>query len=209
MCAGDIAGRREDVGRRQRDRANRSRRASGSIARASSLPRSPAGRSRFAIGCRCRAAASLANSTTSTVSLRYWVSSTSTSSPKATIWRAIKNSARILSIHEGVEGIAFAVWAPNAQAVSVVGDFNAWDGRRMAMRRRGSSGYWELFVPGSTARSPLQIPNTRAGRAAPAAKGGSSSRASREAAGDGVCRRRPVAPCLARRRLDGGALAPQ
>jgi 1,4-alpha-glucan branching enzyme len=49
--------------------------------------------------------------------------------------------------HEGVEGIAFAVWAPNARAVSVVGDFNAWDGRRMAMRRRGSSGYWELFVP--------------------------------------------------------------
>jgi 1,4-alpha-glucan branching enzyme len=50
--------------------------------------------------------------------------------------------------HEGVEGVAFAVWAPNAQAVSVVGDFNAWDGRRMPMRRRGSSGYWELFVPG-------------------------------------------------------------
>ncbi len=51
-------------------------------------------------------------------------------------------------VHEGVEGIAFAVWAPNAQAVSVVGDFNAWDGRRMAMRRRGPSGHWELFVPG-------------------------------------------------------------
>ncbi len=50
--------------------------------------------------------------------------------------------------HEGVEGVGFAVWAPNAQAVSVVGDFNAWDGRRMPMRRRGSSGYWELFVPG-------------------------------------------------------------
>ena len=50
--------------------------------------------------------------------------------------------------HEGVEGVAFAVWAPNAQAVSVVGDFNAWDGRRMPMRRRGPSGFWELFVPG-------------------------------------------------------------
>ncbi len=50
--------------------------------------------------------------------------------------------------HEGVEGVAFAVWAPNAQAVSVVGDFNSWDGRRMPMRARGSSGYWELFVPG-------------------------------------------------------------
>jgi 1,4-alpha-glucan branching enzyme len=51
-------------------------------------------------------------------------------------------------VHEGVEGVAFAVWAPNARRVSVVGDFNAWDGRRMPMRRQGSSGFWELFVPG-------------------------------------------------------------
>ncbi|MGH7046592.1 MAG: 1,4-alpha-glucan branching protein GlgB [Stellaceae bacterium] len=50
--------------------------------------------------------------------------------------------------HDGVEGVAFAVWAPNARAVSVVGDFNSWDGRRMPMRHRGASGYWELFVPG-------------------------------------------------------------
>ena len=50
-------------------------------------------------------------------------------------------------VHEGIEGIAFALWAPNAQAVSVVGDFNAWDGRRMPMRRRAPSGFWELFVP--------------------------------------------------------------
>jgi len=48
--------------------------------------------------------------------------------------------------HEGIEGIAFAVWAPNARRVSVVGDFNAWDGRRMPMRNVG--GFWELFVPG-------------------------------------------------------------
>jgi 1,4-alpha-glucan branching enzyme len=51
-------------------------------------------------------------------------------------------------IHEGTEGIAFALWAPNARRVSVVGDFNAWDGRRMPMRRREASGFWELFVPG-------------------------------------------------------------
>ena len=51
-------------------------------------------------------------------------------------------------IHEGTEGIAFAVWAPNARRVSVVGDFNAWDGRRLPMRRREASGFWELFVPG-------------------------------------------------------------
>ena len=49
---------------------------------------------------------------------------------------------------EGVAGVAFAVWAPNAQRVSVVGDFNDWDGRRHAMRVRGN-GYWEIFVPGA------------------------------------------------------------
>ena len=49
-------------------------------------------------------------------------------------------------VHEGVEGVAFAVWAPNARRVSIVGDFNGWDGRRMPMRNVG--GFWELFVPG-------------------------------------------------------------
>jgi len=52
---------------------------------------------------------------------------------------------------EGVSGTNFAVWAPNAQSVSVVGDFNAWDGRLHPMRRRGSSGIWELFLPGAAA----------------------------------------------------------
>jgi 1,4-alpha-glucan branching enzyme len=49
---------------------------------------------------------------------------------------------------EGVSGVNFAVWAPNSPAVSVVGDFNEWDGRRHPMRRRSSSGVWELFIPG-------------------------------------------------------------
>jgi 1,4-alpha-glucan branching enzyme len=49
---------------------------------------------------------------------------------------------------EGVKGIAFAVWAPNGRRVSVVGEFNAWDGRVHAMRSRGSSGVWEIFLPG-------------------------------------------------------------
>ncbi|HEX8103435.1 MAG TPA: 1,4-alpha-glucan branching protein GlgB [Solirubrobacteraceae bacterium] len=48
---------------------------------------------------------------------------------------------------EGVEGTAFAVWAPAARSVSVVGDFNGWDGRLHPMRSMGSSGIWELFVP--------------------------------------------------------------
>ena len=49
---------------------------------------------------------------------------------------------------EGIKGVAFAVWAPNAQRVSVVGEFNAWDGRRHPMRKRIGVGVWELFVPG-------------------------------------------------------------
>jgi len=51
-------------------------------------------------------------------------------------------------VHQGVKGMLFAVWAPNAQRVSVVGDFNCWDGRRHPMRIRGMSGVWELFIPG-------------------------------------------------------------
>ena len=50
--------------------------------------------------------------------------------------------------HEGARGTHFAVWAPNAARVSVVGDFNAWNGIRHVMRKRGSSGLWEIFVPG-------------------------------------------------------------
>ncbi|HEY1797209.1 MAG TPA: 1,4-alpha-glucan branching protein GlgB [Stellaceae bacterium] len=49
---------------------------------------------------------------------------------------------------DGVAGVGFAVWAPNARRVSVVGDFNRWDGRRMPMRRRHAGGFWEIFVPG-------------------------------------------------------------
>lgn len=48
---------------------------------------------------------------------------------------------------DGVPGVRFAVWAPNARRVSVVGDFNGWDGRRHPMRLRHPSGVWELFVP--------------------------------------------------------------
>ncbi len=49
---------------------------------------------------------------------------------------------------DGVAGTAFAVWAPNARRVSVVGDFNLWDGRRHPMRLRRECGVWELFLPG-------------------------------------------------------------
>ena len=49
---------------------------------------------------------------------------------------------------DGVKGTAFAVWAPDAQRVSVVGDFNTWDGRRHPMRLRRECGVWEIFIPG-------------------------------------------------------------
>jgi 1,4-alpha-glucan branching enzyme len=49
---------------------------------------------------------------------------------------------------EGVSGVRFAVWAPNARRVSVVGSFNDWDGRRHPMRMRHGPGVWELFIPG-------------------------------------------------------------
>ncbi len=49
---------------------------------------------------------------------------------------------------QGVSGVLFAVWAPNAKGVSVIGDWNEWDTRRHPMRSRGQSGVWELFLPG-------------------------------------------------------------
>ncbi|WP_127818486.1 1,4-alpha-glucan branching protein GlgB [Microbacterium sp. CPCC 204701] len=61
------------------------------------------------------------------------------------LWRVMGAHARE---HGGVAGTAFAVWAPNARAVRVVGDFNDWDGSGHAMRSMGGSGVWELFVPG-------------------------------------------------------------
>ncbi|SIS76679.1 1,4-alpha-glucan branching protein GlgB [Paracoccus saliphilus] len=59
------------------------------------------------------------------------------------LWQAL--GAHVMT-HEGVRGTHFAVWAPNAHRVSVVGDFNRWDGRRHPMRRTGN-GLWEIFLP--------------------------------------------------------------
>ena len=62
-----------------------------------------------------------------------------------------RHAYRFLGAHtheiDGIAGILFAVWAPNAERISVVGEFNHWDGRRHPMRVRGGSGVWELFIP--------------------------------------------------------------
>jgi 1,4-alpha-glucan branching enzyme len=59
---------------------------------------------------------------------------------------------RILGAHkktvDGISGVLFATWAPSAGRVSIIGDFNRWDGRTHPMRNRGDSGVWELFIPG-------------------------------------------------------------
>jgi 1,4-alpha-glucan branching enzyme len=60
------------------------------------------------------------------------------------LWEKLGAHVRTI---DGVRGVAFAVWAPNARRVSVVGDFCGWDGRLLPMRRLGASGVWELFVP--------------------------------------------------------------
>jgi 1,4-alpha-glucan branching enzyme len=63
------------------------------------------------------------------------------------LWQAL---GAHLTTKDGVAGVHFAVWAPNAQRVSVVGDFNIWDGRRHPMRRVGQTGVWEIFIPALT-----------------------------------------------------------
>ena len=58
--------------------------------------------------------------------------------------------------HEGAHGVHFAVWAPNASRVAVVGDFNDWDGRRHVMRKRQDAGVWEIFIPDIGAGRPYK-----------------------------------------------------
>jgi 1,4-alpha-glucan branching enzyme len=61
------------------------------------------------------------------------------------LWERLGGHPRVI---DGVDGVAFAVWAPSARRVSVVGDFCGWDGRLLPMRALGASGVFELFVPG-------------------------------------------------------------
>lgn len=66
-------------------------------------------------------------------------------------YRLYERMGAHLRIVDGVSGVSFAVWAPNAKRVSVIGDFNRWDGRINPMRSLGGSGIWELFIPGMRA----------------------------------------------------------
>jgi 1,4-alpha-glucan branching enzyme len=62
-------------------------------------------------------------------------------------WRLADRMGAAPGAMDGVEGVRFSVWAPNARRVSVIGDFNSWDGRRHPMRLRAEAGVWEIFIP--------------------------------------------------------------
>jgi 1,4-alpha-glucan branching enzyme len=66
---------------------------------------------------------------------------------EGTHYRNFERLGAHIRTHEGFRGVHFAVWAPNAMRVSVIGNFNHWDGRRHPMRNCGTSGVWELFIP--------------------------------------------------------------
>jgi len=67
---------------------------------------------------------------------------------EGTHYKAYEKLGAHLVTLEGVPGVVFAVWAPNARRVSVVGDWNGWDGRHHPMRLHPGNGIWELFIPG-------------------------------------------------------------
>ena len=67
---------------------------------------------------------------------------------EGTHWRSYERLGAHRRTVDGVEGVNFAVWAPNAEGVAVVGSFNMWDRRSHAMRKHIPSGIWELFIPG-------------------------------------------------------------
>ncbi len=66
---------------------------------------------------------------------------------EGTHYRNYERLGAHLRTHAGFRGVHFAVWAPNAQRVSVIGNFNHWDGRRHPMGNRGGAGIWEIFIP--------------------------------------------------------------
>ena len=103
---------------------------------------------------------------------------------------------------DGVRGTRFAVWAPNAGRVAVIGDFNAWDARRHPMRLRHSAGVWELFIPRVTEGARYKFDIVGAGGYRVPQKADPLAQQSRGAARHSVGRGEPGAVPLARRRMD-------
>ena len=116
------------------------------------------------------------------------------------LWEVLGSHVRT---HQGVTGTSFAVWAPSARAVRVVGDFNAWDGRLHPMRSLGSSGVWELFIPGVEPGARYKYELVTPGRGA-AAQGRPAGLRGRAPARPGQ-HRHAVRPPVGRRRVDGAA----
>ena len=86
------------------------------------------------------------------------------------LWEVLGAHVRRYETPRGtVEGVSFAVWAPNARGVKVTGDFDYWEARAYPMRSLGSSGVWEIFIPGAA-----WAPGTGTTCSAPTARGGRS-----------------------------------
>ena len=81
-------------------------------------------------------------------------------------WHIYQKLGSHLHSIDGIDGVYFAVWAPNAERISVIGDFNRWDGRCHPMRNLGGSGVWEIFIPDLTAGSfyKFEIRNVHSGQ---------------------------------------------
>ena len=107
-----------------------------------------------------------------------------------------------LGAHARADGTSFAVWAPNAERVSVIGDFNGWNAESHPLEPVRSSGIWSTHVEGALARPHLQVPHPLASRRLPRRQGRPVRLPRRDAAQDRLDRLGPRLR-LGRRRLDG------
>ena len=195
-------GPRAPRGRRRRSSSSGSTRPASSRA-TSAAPRLPL---RYRLEVDVPGREHLRRSTTRTGSCRRSASSTSTSPARGATRSCTRSSARTCASMDGTAGTAFAVWAPAARSVSVVGDFNGWDGRLHPMRSLGSVGIWELFVPGLEPGTQLQVRDPRAERRAPAQ--GRPVRVRDRGAAEERVRRLPARARLGRRGLARAARRP-